>query len=320
MGKFALGKSLLFRSKSLWLSFIKKSPTFIALTSLTSISVFGLGVAGTLAATGVITNPFASASAEVANAVAEVAPPVDGSDSGYPDSNFENDSVLPLEQWNGSEYVSGQWLEGLPRTPFGSSGSFSYRWSSVGLDIRHVGSCPPGTLTISVNPPNYGYLSEAVGWIQGIGGGGSSTVSPSPGQQTCSSGMAIAVGNMKCFNFTEVWVDIEGPTSQAGFYKIPIPESVPKVNCPPGSENNDPSKFMYSHIYEELKDYPEAVVTPPRMGSPATIEWGPYVPPTLQPTPTTEPSPTPTTEPSPTPTTEPSATPTTEPSATPNSP
>jgi len=88
---------------------------------------------------------------------------------------------------------------------------------------------------------------------------------------------------------------------------IPIPESIAEVDCPPGSENNDPSKFLSSQVYEQLKDFPEAVVTPPQLnGGPPTIEWGRYAPatPTPSPSATIEPSPTSTTEPSPTPTTE----------------
>ena len=56
---------LLARAKSFWGWFIKKSPAFIVLTSLTAVSVFGLGVGGTLAATGVIPLPFASTTEEV---------------------------------------------------------------------------------------------------------------------------------------------------------------------------------------------------------------------------------------------------------------
>jgi hypothetical protein len=322
MGKSVVTTNLITKAKSIWGWFIKKSPAFIVLTSLTVVSVFGLGVGGTLAATGVIPNPFANQEPEVANQEPDATSSEQGSDSDFPDSWFENNSLPPSEMWNGEYSEAGDWI--TERTPLGSGGPISYRWSTVGVDIRYIGNCPSGALTINVAPPNYGYLSHAVAGIQGIGAGGGSIITPSPGQTNCANSLTTAVRYMKCFNFSEVWIDIEGPTPQAGFYKIPIPESISKVACPPGSENNDPSKFMFAHMYEMLKDYPEAVVTPPTFGSPATIEWGPYVPstPTPSPTPTAEPSPTPTptTEPSPPPTPETSPTPTIEPSPTPTSP
>jgi hypothetical protein len=165
---------------------------------------------------------------------------------------------------------------------------------------------------VHISPPNYGYLSKTVGNIQGIGGGGGLTVSaPSPGHPDCQGHIGVSVGNFKCYNFNEVWINIIGPTPVAGFYKIPIPEVIPKTDCPPGSENNDPSKFIASDMWPNLEEnYPQAVITPPTLNSPPKVEWGPYVPSAPSPTPTTEASPTPTTEPSPTPTTEPSPTPT----------
>jgi hypothetical protein len=46
----------------IWDWFIKKSPVFIALSSLTIVGVLGLGVSGALAATGIILNSFTSES------------------------------------------------------------------------------------------------------------------------------------------------------------------------------------------------------------------------------------------------------------------
>jgi hypothetical protein len=57
MGILEFGSNLLSRVRMLWGWFIKKSPAFIVLTTLTVLSIFGLGVGGTLAATGVIPNP-----------------------------------------------------------------------------------------------------------------------------------------------------------------------------------------------------------------------------------------------------------------------
>lgn len=76
---------LLARAKSFWGWFIKKSPAFIVLTSLTAVSVFGLGVGGTLAATGVISNPFVSAT----QAPTE--------DEPEPSARIPGDGTFPLE-------------------------------------------------------------------------------------------------------------------------------------------------------------------------------------------------------------------------------
>jgi hypothetical protein len=60
MGKFDIISKVAGKATVLWKGFIKKSPVYIVLSSLTVVSVLGLGVGGTLAATGVIPNPFAS--------------------------------------------------------------------------------------------------------------------------------------------------------------------------------------------------------------------------------------------------------------------
>jgi hypothetical protein len=60
MGKIGIKTKVSDKATAFWKVFIKKSPVFIVLSSLTVVSVLGLGVGGTLAATGVIPNPFAS--------------------------------------------------------------------------------------------------------------------------------------------------------------------------------------------------------------------------------------------------------------------
>jgi hypothetical protein len=71
MGNQESVKNLQSRAKEFWVWFINKSPVFIALTSLTVVSVFGLGVGGTLAATGVISLPFVSEPEETTEQQAE---------------------------------------------------------------------------------------------------------------------------------------------------------------------------------------------------------------------------------------------------------
>jgi hypothetical protein len=336
MGKSEVASTLLSKAKAFWGWFIKKSPAFIVATSLTVVGVFGLGVGGTLAATGVIPNPFSSqVPEEVEVSVGETDRQV--SEEEYWTEEFQE--TRPPSSYSDS---SAEWLPGSSWTPFGQPGTISYRWSTTDLHTRVFGPCTSGVM-VHTSPPNYGYLSDPVAGIQGIGWSAGIGAEPSePGQKNCHSTLVSnSAGYLKCFNFSEVWVNIVGPSPQAGFYKIPIPEGIAKVDCPSGSENNDPSKFLSSQVYEQLKDFPEAVVTPPKLnGGPPTIEWGRYVAATPTPTPSTTPtpetsptptptpsttptpetSPTPTTEPSPTPTPETSPTPTTEPSPTPTSP
>lgn len=323
MGKSVVATNLLSRAKAFWGWFIKKSPAFIVLTSLTVVSVFGLGVGGTLAATGVIPNPFSAQQTDDSD---------ENSGELSTDDQYEEidlDEAPPWEVTFGNAekkftQSQGEWLPGSTWTSLGAPDTISYRWTTTQLHLRFVGPCPSEAVGLHISPPNYGYLSDPVANMQATGGGGGFSVSaPVPGHPECREQGGIQVANFKCYNWNEVWFDVTGPTPVAGFYKIPIPDIIQKIDCPPGSENNDPSKFMFSHIYERLKDYPQAVVTPPkRGGGPATIEWGPYVPsstvcpgpnctnqsPVPSPTPTTEPSPI--TESSPTPTTEPSPTPT----------
>jgi hypothetical protein len=316
MGKLEVGSNFLSKATAFWGWFIKKSPAFIVLTSLTVVSVFGLGVGGTLAATGVLPNPFSS---QVAEVVESSSGDIDRKVSEEEFWTEEYQETRPPSSYSDS---SAEWLPGSSWTPFGQPGTISYRWSTTDLHTRVFGPCTSGVM-VTTSAPNYGYLSDPVAGIQGIGWSSGIGAEPSePGQKNCAATMvSSSTGYLKCFNFSEVWVNIVGPTPQAGFYKIPIPESIAKVDCPPGSENNDPSRFISSYTYEQLKDFPEAVVTPPRFnGGPPTIEWGPYVPSGPSPTPTTETSTAPTTDSSPAPTPEPSPTPTTEPSPTPSNP
>ena len=335
MLKSAVLSSLLSRAKSFWGWFIKKSPAFIVLTSLTVVSVFGLGVGGTLAATGVIPNPFSSQEPEGDETLTSSSGEQGGEDEYFPWSwNDGTSDRAPWEtKWDGTEFVSGagDWLEGSSWTSFGAPDYIKYRWSTTELHVVYDGPCPANNQLIYThyNMPNYGNLSART--KASFGYGFSNEVVNEPGlyiggflggfysfggpEGSCRGSWHHSFGQYKCFNFNEIWVDIMGPTEVRGFYKMPIPDAVPKKDCMPGAEQNDPTRFLAelgSDIYEKLRDYPEAVITPPGFNTPPKIEWGPYVPstPTPSPTPTTEPSPTPSAETSPTPTTEPSPTPT----------
>jgi len=72
MGKIEIKTKVSEKVSALWKGFVKKSPVFIGLTGLTVVSVLGLGVGGTLAATGIIPNPFASSSSELGSEPTEL--------------------------------------------------------------------------------------------------------------------------------------------------------------------------------------------------------------------------------------------------------
>jgi hypothetical protein len=318
MGKLEVGKNLLSRAKGVWGWFIKKSPAFIVLTSLTVVSVFGLGVGGTLAATGVIPNPFASQGPENNEALNSLSgePGNEGEWSDpYPWSYGSSDRPPSETKHDGNNFVTseGTWVEGSSWKSFGAPDLIRYRWSTTDLHVISSvsGPCPSKGVGIRImhNMPNYGYLSEVsarnFGWsgsnavsgadhsIGGFKGGGYGF-----GPDGCNWYYHHSFGNYKCFNFNEVWIEMVGPIEIAvpGLHKIPIPEVVAKKDCWPGSELNDPTKYLGefgSDVYEKLRDYPEAVVTPPGYNRPPKIEWGPYVPSTA-----TSPSSRPTSTPS----------------------
>jgi hypothetical protein len=339
MGKSVVVSNLLSRAKAFWGWFIRKSPAFIVLTSLTVVSVFGLGVGGTLAATGVIPNPFADQEPEGDETLTSSSEEQGQQEEFYP-WNYENSDRAPWEtKWDGTKFVSGtgEWLESSSWTSFGSPDYITYRWSTTELHVAYSGPCPANNEIVYThyNMPNYGNLSART--KASFGHGFSNQVVNEPGlfiggflggfysfggpEGSCNGGWHHSFGQYKCFNFNEVWIDIMGPTAVRGFYKLRIPEVVPKKDCMPGAEQNDPAKFLGelgTDVYEKLRDYPEAVITPPAFNVPPKIEWGPYVPSTPSPTPTAEISPTPSSETSTTPTTP--TTPTPEPSPTPTSP
>ena len=314
---------MLERAKSFWGWFIKKSPAFIVLTSLTVVSVFGLGVGGTLAATGVIPNPFTSSTVE---SLEGTSGDLNANDEDVVDNNEEEgfpgwDSYF---NYGDNQYITknGDWLPGSSWSPLGTSEYFSYRWTSTHFHVRYVGQCPNEEVWVVGSAPNFGYLSDVVyrpespeNGIYGLSQYEFLGVAKhSNSQPNCKTSNGLFVGSMKCYNFNEVWVWIRttGSMPDLGLLKIPIPEEVIKVDCPPGSENNDPTRFTAGW---DLTNYPQAVVTPPTRTSPPIVVPGQYAPPT---SPTTEPSPT--SEPSQTPTAETSPSPTTETSPTPNSP
>jgi hypothetical protein len=323
MGKISGKESFLVSAKARWGWFIKKSPAFIVLSSLTVVSVFGLGVGGTLAATGVIPNPFASSASE--NLESSL-----GNDSEDDSGVYFDENEAPSDSyfnWSENQWSTtrGEWLPGSSWTQLGTSETLSYRWTYTHFHVMYSGTCPNEELDVFGSAPNFGYLSDVVyrpeapdNGIYGLSQYEILGVAKQSNNQTnCKTSNGLFVGSMKCYNFNEVWIWTEttGRTQVLELQKIPIPESVVKVDCPPGAEKNDPTRYTAGW---DLNNYPQAVVTPPTRTSPPIVVPGQYMPPSSQVP--TEPSPTPTTDPSPTPTTEPSPTPTTEPSPSPSGP
>jgi len=64
MGYYDILTKVSIKAKAWWKSFKTRSPIVISLAGVTVFSVLGLGVGGTLAATGVIPNPFASSASD----------------------------------------------------------------------------------------------------------------------------------------------------------------------------------------------------------------------------------------------------------------
>lgn len=95
MGELKVVKSLLSTAKTFWGWFIKKSPAFIALTSVTVVSVFGLGVGGTLAATGVISLPFVSEPEQTTEQQVEPEASIPGATNSPYGNLFATDSNRP---------------------------------------------------------------------------------------------------------------------------------------------------------------------------------------------------------------------------------
>jgi len=169
MGKSIVATNLISKAKSIWGWFIKKSPAFIVLTSITVVSVFGLGVGGTLAATGLIPNPFASQSPENNEALnsLSVEPGSEGESSDpYPWTYGNSDRPPSETKWDGTNFVSseGNWVEGSSWKSLGAPDLIRYRWSTTDLHVVSSlsGPCPSKGEGIRIyhNMPNYGYLSE----------------------------------------------------------------------------------------------------------------------------------------------------------------
>lgn len=125
-------------------------------------------------------------------------------------------------------------------SPLGSSGMFTLEWSGSSAYIHLVGNCNSGPIRVRMGPPNWGYLSTPIAGIQALGGSGSGTFCS--GSDTLN-GMGVGVSEWKCFNFSEIWIEITGNISDAGLLKVSIPNSIPASGCPAGADQNNPTQI-----------------------------------------------------------------------------
>ena len=281
MGKFQVGKNLLSRAKAFWGWFIKKSPAFIVLTSLTVVSVFGLGVGGTLAATGVISNPFV--------------PPteVPSAEEIEPSARIPGDGAFPLDH------------DGFDNINDGSITVCSNSESQATLEDCHAKLSKKFTAIADSGWTGVRFKMIQGGYYMMI------AAVPTPGTYESPSFIStkFSVNGVQknsgqtCFNYGswakgEVCVQEEyGPIHAIGA-------------CLPGGDTYLIEVSGGGLNFRETGPIPAGVIDCPSL-APTTEP---------SPTPTSEVSPTPTTEPYPTPPSETSPTPTTEPSPTPTSP
>jgi hypothetical protein len=288
VGKLTLGSNLLPRAKSFWGWFIKKSPAFIVLTSMTVVSVFGLGVGGTLAATGVIANPFAAGQEPV------LEPDPSETTSDYaPGEIPENELFLPGPKgpgWKNGVFDGNDAEYQKKSVDLHKSG-----WTGISFLVNKDGYNLVARLPKNPNSSEVmcflevkinGNVSDYLGILGSYCGTEGNEYITSGVSSLSSRHNALAQWESSfCKGQTNTWtVRAHGwytPTENSG--------TIPAGNVPDGARDcaEQPSQTPTTEPY---------------------------------PTPTAEASPTPTTEPFPTPTTEASPTPTTEPFPTPTSP
>lgn len=208
------------RSKGLIVTVVVASAFFLVLSS---------GVGATLAATGF----FATT-----QSISTPTPTVSKSPTPTPTP------TAPISSPNTQDVMRG--YDGNIYAPIGSKEGIGFRWNGSQIMVMWNGQCKGGSITVKVGPPNWGYLSQPVAGIQGLGGTASSQICKSP-----NLGGGVGTGDApywKCFGFNEIWVEVSGNTSDAGLYKIPMPSNIKAQNCPAGSEKNDPNKVSENSL------------------------------------------------------------------------
>jgi len=121
------------------------------------------------------------------------------------------------------------------------------------MEVTWIGQCDVGPIQVKIGPANWGYLSQPIDGIQALGGSASTTLCVQPNATSLGTGDSglSAPGYWKCFNFTQVWIEISGNTPDSGLYKIDVPAYVEARDCPPGASSNDPSR-----VWNPTEDFP----------------------------------------------------------------
>lgn len=266
---------LLARAKSFWGWFLKKSPAFIVLTSLTAVSVFGLGVGGTLAATGVISNPFVSATQ---------APTEDGPE---PSARIPGDGTFP-QQYRGFDS-----LEELNRNSCTDPETFEVDWVCFAENSKGITAISESGWT----GVRFRFIQD--GYHLVMGG------IPSPGTYESPTFITIT------FSVNGVQRNTTNTCWNYGSWKkgdVCAGDEYSPINsigaCLPGGDTYLIEVTGGSLNFRETGLIPSGVIKCPAEPSPATSNEPTPSPTTEVPTPevTQDPSPIPTTEPSPTPT------------------
>lgn len=239
------------------------------------VLVLSSGVGATLAATGVIAFPSATQTPNPTIIQTPTSTPTPTPKETFPSPGTEDG----LRAYEGEGF-----------TAIGGRGKIGFKWSGSSLMVVWNGKCTAGPITVKVGPPNWGYLSQPVAGIQGLGGTGSS--------QICNGfegGGGIGTGDSasywKCFGFNEVWVEVSGDSPDAGLYKLPMPSNIQAQNCPAGSELNNPNVVWDISTNQGYGNSPYNTPPAPEPAPPAPEP----APPAPEPSPTQEePSSTPT--------------------------
>jgi len=229
------------------------------------------GAGASLAATGVFAAPEISiAPTPTATATPTPTPATtDGAEASQPRSRID---ALGVGAW----------------TALALPGGIVYRWVGNSIEVSWASECDRGLIYVKLGPPHWGGLSHGISGLVNTGGWTSTWLCDQPNPTSIATG-DVWIGSpayWKCFNFTNVWIEVGGNSPEPGLYTVDIPASVVARECPPGASTNDPTRG-----WNEIDGFPAPAPDPsPITRDPATPEVTPTTPPTTPPTPDPSPS------------------------------
>jgi hypothetical protein len=261
MLKVSVGKGLALRVRG-WL---RKRGGVVSLAAA-GVVILIAGAGASLAATGVFAAPTIS-TAPTATAIATLSPTPATTDSAEAPQPRSRIDALGVGAW----------------TALASPDGIGYRWVGNSIEVTWIGECDRGLIYVKLGPPHWGGLSHSISSLVNTGGWTSTWLCDQPNPTSIATG-DVWIGSpayWKCFNFTQVWIEVGGNSPEPGLYTVDIPVSVVARECPPEASTNDPTRGW------NMEDgFPAPAPDPsPTTSDPAT----PVVPPTTPPAP--EPSP-----------------------------